>query len=403
MLLTCCFVYGCAYFCRVNLSISIPYLQAEFGWDKAVIGLIASSFFWAYAIGQLLNGVIGDRFGPRYFVAVGLVVAGVANILMSKAASLASMLVLWGINGYFQSMLWGPIVRTVSVYTPKEKQSLMVVLLSFAMVFGYLGSYAAVSRLATLFTWRHMFLLPGCLLAVTAVVWVWMLRDFKKDSASIMKTNAENSEEPEEIHPLKEAGPAKLIWRSRLYIVALICVMQGIMREGIVLWGPTFLSESQHMDFQSALNILSIVPITNLCGTFATGFLNKKFRYREKRTLAMLFVLCGIFAGGLYLFAPLGAAVPIVFFCLLSAMVFGANSVLTTIIPLNFRPLGRVSTAAGFVDCAVYIGAAISGPLLGMIADWGGWGSVILLWIGAAVISIALSLWSSDYKAGIPA
>jgi len=57
----CWFSYAIAYFCRVNLTVAMPYLMAAYGWDKLTLGIIAGGFFWAYAIGQLINGIIGDK------------------------------------------------------------------------------------------------------------------------------------------------------------------------------------------------------------------------------------------------------------------------------------------------------------------------------------------------------
>jgi sugar phosphate permease len=57
--------YASFYLGRVNLAVALPALQDQFGWAKAQAGLIDSAFFWAYAVGQLVNGAFGDRVNVR--------------------------------------------------------------------------------------------------------------------------------------------------------------------------------------------------------------------------------------------------------------------------------------------------------------------------------------------------
>jgi OPA family glycerol-3-phosphate transporter-like MFS transporter len=241
MLFVCWLIYTSAYFCRVNLSLAIPSLQMEFGWDKATIGMLASAFFWAYAAGQLINGRIGDRFNPRYFVALGLIAAGLCNIGMGFARSFGVMLTLWMLNGYFQSMLWGPIIRTASAYTPPEKRSNMAVLLSTSMVAGYLVSYQSIGRLIEA-NWRAMFLLPGAALLVMATYWAFMLRHFSEDAGVFCGREEQNGGDgaPEPV-----SGFAAFLWRNGLLLIALVCVVQGLIKEGMNTLGPTFLAEAQ--------------------------------------------------------------------------------------------------------------------------------------------------------------
>ena len=398
MLFICWLIYTSAYFCRVNYSLAIASLQAEFGWDKASIGMLASAFFWAYAIGQLINGRIGDRYNPQRFVAIGLAAAGLCNIGMGFAHSFGIMLILWLLNGYFQSMLWGPIIRTVSVYTPHERHTQMAVILSTSTVVGYLVSYQFIGRLSDAAGWRAMFVVPGISLIIIACYWMHKLRHFQEDVRTIiaLKNKGNNT-----INATNDTVVASnlfmFIIRNGLWLIALICVLQGIIKEGLSTWGPTFLSESQNIDFHRTLNMLSFVPVMSLCGVLLVGVINKLCRYHEKRTLVLFFIACAVSVVALY-FCSNSLTMTFISYSLISMSIMGVNTILITFIPLNFLREGRVSSTAGFLDCAAYVGAGLSGPLLGMLADQGGWKETTLFWIAAALISIVLTIISRDYK-----
>ena len=53
--------YAIYYFCRVNISIAIPFLERSLGYSKTELGLVASSLQAPYALGKFLNGLIADR------------------------------------------------------------------------------------------------------------------------------------------------------------------------------------------------------------------------------------------------------------------------------------------------------------------------------------------------------
>lgn len=399
MLFICWLIYTSAYFCRVNYSLAIPFLQTEFGWDKTTVGMLASAFFWAYAAGQFINGRIGDRYNPQRFVALGLAAAGVCNIGMGFARSFGLMLTFWLLNGYFQSMLWGPIVRTVSVYTPEEKRTQMAVILSTSTVVGYLISYQSIGRLSDAAGWRAMFVVPGVSLIAIAGYWMFKLRHFQEDLQTLNELDKkEGTCSNAQQGSVAASGFLKFFVRSGLWLIAFICVLQGIIKEGLSTWGPTFLSESQNISFTSTLNILSFVPVMSLCGVLLVGVVNKLCRYHEKRTLLLFYIACAVSAVLLNVSSGGSLVLTLISYSLVSMSIMGINTILITFIPLNFFRDGRVSTTAGFLDCAAYVGAGLSGPLLGMLADKGGWKETTLFWAGAAVLSIVFTIISRDYK-----
>src|SRR5687767_867402 len=63
--------YGSFYFCRQNISAAVPGLEAD-GLNKTEIGAILGGMKVAYAIGQLVNGQLAERFAARWLLATGM-------------------------------------------------------------------------------------------------------------------------------------------------------------------------------------------------------------------------------------------------------------------------------------------------------------------------------------------
>src|SRR5258706_1196276 len=60
------------YMDRVCMGTAAPAIMREFGLDKITMGWSVSAFNCAYSIFQVPAGWMGDRFGPRVILSVGL-------------------------------------------------------------------------------------------------------------------------------------------------------------------------------------------------------------------------------------------------------------------------------------------------------------------------------------------
>ncbi len=73
------------YYCCVNISLAILFLQPLLGYSKTELGVVGSGLQVLYGLGKFLNGLIADRTHPRYFMAAGLLLSGVALIMAALA------------------------------------------------------------------------------------------------------------------------------------------------------------------------------------------------------------------------------------------------------------------------------------------------------------------------------
>src|SRR5919109_2715710 len=64
-------LYTSFYMCRYNLPIANSAISAEFGFSKGQMGWIITSAFFAYACGQIINGLLTDRLGGKRAMLTG--------------------------------------------------------------------------------------------------------------------------------------------------------------------------------------------------------------------------------------------------------------------------------------------------------------------------------------------
>ena len=63
-------LYMTLYCCRLNLGNAAGAIMDDMGWETKDIGILTSSLFWAYGIGQLVNGRLSEIVGIGRFIVI---------------------------------------------------------------------------------------------------------------------------------------------------------------------------------------------------------------------------------------------------------------------------------------------------------------------------------------------
>lgn len=390
---TCWLTYASLYLGRVNIAVALPALQAVFGWTKPQAGLIGAAFFWVYAVGQLINGALGDRWPARILVALGLLASAAANAAFGWAGSVAAMALLWGLNGYAQSMGWGPIMRVLSHWFDAQERGRIAALFGPCYAVGHVASWLLASWLVTRSGWRVAFWVPAGVLALSAFHWWTRIRPRPQDAGleAPQATNASGT-------PASLGGVFAYVRARRpLQWATAACLLLGVVKESLTLWIPTYVVETQGFDVARAAWHAIWLPLAGAVGIALSGWLSQRFFRAEEAPVVA--GLMGALALTLALFRPLLAAlgtasIPL-FLALVGAMTYGANGLLLTALPLTHGAQGRVSSVAGFLDFALYIGSGLGGVSTGILVDGWGWGAAFGFWSAVAVGGMAtmLALW----------
>ena len=101
----CSISYFAVYVARNVLGAVTPDML-ESGMTLDYIGRISAVYLVAYAIGQLINGAIGDYLKAKYMVSLGLLFAGVAGFLFVRFSDLPGIAtVAYAFAGFSLSMI----------------------------------------------------------------------------------------------------------------------------------------------------------------------------------------------------------------------------------------------------------------------------------------------------------
>ena len=119
----CTLVYFASYLTRINFSVMMLNICNEMGTTKTALSIVVTGLTISYGLGQVINGLLGDKIKPQLMITMGLSLACVSNIAIFFCSNVALMTVIWCINGFAHSMLWPPMVRIMSIYLNDEEYS----------------------------------------------------------------------------------------------------------------------------------------------------------------------------------------------------------------------------------------------------------------------------------------
>jgi sugar phosphate permease len=398
ILITSWLTYAGFYLGRVNLAVALPALQNHFGWSRSEAGLIGSAFFWLYAIGQLVNGALGDRWNPRRFVAAGLVASALMNLAFGFSSALPLFILVWGVNGYVQSTGWGPIMRTLSNWFDSRERGRVTAIFGPCYAAGHVASWLLAGFLAARVGWRAAFVVPAGLLLITALFW-W--RRVRSSPQEVRASQAKKSAQAD--LPIERAGgsPWSLFQQPQMRLAALACIALGVVKESFNLWTPTFLMESSSFNLAQAAGYAIWLPLAGAAGIVLAGWVSHRFFRSEEAPVTA--ALMGGLALAALLFRPLIASVGVIgiplALGLVGMMTNGANGLLLTALPMTQSVTqngqNRVSSAAGLLDFASYVGAGLGGMVSGLLADSLGWGAAFIFWAIAALAGMVamIAIW----------
>lgn len=383
----CSVAYFAVYFTRNILSAVTPQM-IEMGYSEEYIGRLSSIFFTFYAVGQLINGAIGDRIKARYMISCGLFMAGVTNILFCVLSfDFASFAVfIYGLTGFFLAMIYGPMTKVVAENT----DSIYAVRCSLGYTFSsFVGSpFAGIA--AAFMTWQSVFYAGSAILVVMAAICFLFFLSFEKKG--IVKYNQYRRKS-------EKSGSIKVLIKHRILKFTLISILTGVVRTTVVFWLPTYLSQYLRFSAETSAMLFTTATLIISFTAFISIFIYERLNKNMDLTILVMFSSASIFFVLVYFVKQ--PVLNIIFIILAIMSSNGAATMLWSRYCPSLRNTGMVSGATGFLDFVSYMAAAASSTIFANAVSDIGWGNLILVWFGLMMIGVIISLPYDKFKSDL--
>lgn len=396
------------YVCRMALSVVKQPVIDEGVLTPAQIGLVDSALLFVYAIGKFTNGFIADYCNIRRFMATGLVISSLVNLVMgllgllSGWAGLCSVLVFaiffitWGLNGWVQSMGAPPGVISLSRWFPLRTRGTYYSIFCATPYLGKSVSMVLLGHVVMLAGWQCGFIAAALAGFIGSVVILLFVSD-TPESRGLPSVQELSGEKPQK----EDSIPTKVLHKAVLknpgvWVIALSSAFVYITQYGISNWGIFFLQKAKDFSLTESTYVIGISEGIGVVGTVFAGWLSDKV-FRGDRLKPML--LCGVVClatMSLFMFTGGGRLSNIALLSVASLSLAAIYCIVGGLMALDIVPRKATGAALGVVGISSYIAAGIQGVVSGLLiggsksGDSYDFAPVAIFWTASCLVSFLL-------------
>ena len=404
--------YSLYYVCRMSLSVVKQPLIDEGVLTASQLGLIGSALLFVYAVGKFLNGFIADYCNIRRFMATGLFISAVVNLLMGVLgflhgpAGLSSLVVfscfaiLWGINGWMQSMGSPPGVISLSRWFSKSRRGTYYSIFSATPYLGEFLSFIITGVVVGALGWQYGFIIAAVAGVIGSLVILFFVSDTpeSKGLPSVQDLSGETVTK-EDTMPTKELQKM-VLKHPGIWVIAISSAFIYITKYAISGWGVLFLQKAHGFTLEEATQIIAFSAAFGVLGTVLAGWLSDKVFRSDRVKPAVLSGILSFIALALFLFAGGGYFMNIFYVSLFSLAVGVLYCIVAGLMAVDIVPRKATGAALGVVGISSYVAAGLQDITSGLLiqynttvvdgVDMYDFGPVSWFWLAAALISFAL-------------
>jgi MFS transporter, ACS family, D-galactonate transporter len=386
------------YLDRANLSVALPYMDAELhlNLSNTEKGLILGAFFWAYDGMMLIAGWFTDKVGSRKAFTFAAIWWSFFTMVTPLATSFAGLFGVRFFLGAGESPAYPSSTKAASRWFPKTERAFATAVIDSGSRVGTVLALPVVTGIIALTSWHYSFIILGALGFIWAAVWYWNYRDPLEHSGAndlerryIIDNGGRSSatDDPEAVKlPWPGLFAYRTIWGMMLGFFCLNFVIYFFLT-----WFPTYLKDARHLNL-AELGTLGTLPglAAIIAGWSAGLYADKLIQRGVDVTLVRKTVMIGGLLGGSFI---LGAAlVPSVYAALFFfAVAYSSLAVAATGIwslPADIAPSSHhVASIGGIQNFASNLAGIFSPFIFGALLDHFG-GSYTPAFAVAACVAI---------------
>ena len=404
--------YSLYYVCRMSLSVVKQPLIDEGVLTAGQLGVIGSALLFVYAVGKFLNGFIADYCNIRRFMFTGLAVSAAINLLMGilgivngyTAIPLSVIFILfavmWGLNGWMQSMGSPPGVISLSRWFPQSRRGTFYSIFSASPYLGEFISFILTGLIVGAFGWQWGFVVAAAAGGAGALLILLTVSDTPESQGlpSIQQLSGEDVK-PVDKMPTRELQ--KMIFRHPgIWVIALSSAFIYITKYAIAGWGVLFLQKERAFSLEQATQIIAFSAVFGVLGTVLAGWLSDRVFHSDRIRPAILSGAVSFVALALFLFAGGGYVMNVLYVSVFSLSIGVLYCIVAGLMAVDIVPRKATGAALGIVGISSYVAAGLQDITSGYLIQYNtvrvdgmdvyDFGPVSYFWLAAALVSFIL-------------
>jgi len=257
---------------RGSLAIANTTIRADLGMSATRMGVLLSIFSLSYAISQLPEGVLLDRFGERVVLGAGMFLWSLTQTATGLVRGFASFVAARVGLAAGESPFVVGAVKTVNDWFDIRDRATPMGIVNAATTLGQSIAPPLLTVIMLSFGWRWMFMLIGVPGLLLSVIWYAFYRDRK--NVSLSDQEKAYLESPDPARKLSDISLSQWLSLFRLRTVWGMMIGFGGINYTVWLymsWMPNYL-EAEHHTSVAATGTIAIIPFAcGAVGMFLSG------------------------------------------------------------------------------------------------------------------------------------
>lgn len=265
-------------FLRTSFGVMAPELERELDFSPAVLSVVASSLFIAYALMQIPTGMLLDRYGPRRVLSVMLLFTAAGTALFAagstpEALTVARILMGIGCAGGFTGAFY-----ILAMWLPPDRVVTQTGALNSFAAIGNLCATAPLAALIALIGWRESHWLFTAAIVLLTVALAVFVRDTPPDHPP---RQAKKETFREVLAGARDA--VRQPGMGRLLLIGLPMSASGAISGA---WGAPYLKHVHGLDDIQRGSVLLFMALGGIFGHFFYGRIARHFNSLKWPVLA---------------------------------------------------------------------------------------------------------------------
>jgi OPA family sugar phosphate sensor protein UhpC-like MFS transporter len=397
--------YGFYYVCRLSFSVAKKSMADEGLFDAAELGLIGSALFFAYAFGKLANGVLADRVNTRKFMATGLFVSAAINLTLGFSTSFWVFMILWAMNGWFQSFGAGSSVVTITHWYDGKERGTFYGMWASSHNIGEAITFVGTAIVVSAFGWMWGFRVAGVLCMIMSI-FIWR---YLYERPEVYGLPSAIREPVGSSHKLSISQKQWAVFTNpAVWVLAFSSAFFYVTRYAINSWGIFFLEAEKGYTTIEAGSIVSANALAGILSTFFSGILSDRLFGGRRNFPALIFGIIYLFATAWFVLGPANAYADTASMVLFGIGVGALMVYLGGLMAVDICSKDASGTALGVIGVASYLGAGLQDIISGWLIDdaktivngvtYYNFDAAGMMWIGSALVSLVLAMFVWNAK-----
>ena len=367
--------YTLYYVCRMTLGVVKQPLIDGGVLTAGQLGIIGSAFYFVYALGKFLNGFIADYCNIRRFMAVGVGISALVNLLLGMTGlwswpaglMMAAFSILWGMNGWVQSMGSPPGTISLSRWFPLKSRGTMYSIFSSTPQLGKAVSMIMTGFIVAAAGWQWGFLAAAVAGVIGLVVALAFISD-TPESEGLPSVEELSGEPVQEKKPTSELQ--KWVFKHPgIWVIAISTAFLYITQHAVSDWGVLFLQKQKDFNLERATQVIGLAEVFGVAGNLAAGWLSDVlFRGNRVRPVVIAGIMAVLSLAG-FLFLGGGFGLNMAFVAVFSCSFSVVFCIVAGLMALDFVPRRATGAALGIVGISSYVAAGLQSVASGFLID----------------------------------